>query len=132
AARGDAGGAVGRDRRPGTRGRVEAPVEGGEGPRDARLGRHVRTGDAPAGARPAVEARVALGAALRSRRLQAVGGTRVVDAVAALGHVARPRGGAADGRALRVGRTAGAAARAAIGHVALACRWPAGGAGGPD
>src|SRR5204863_5175589 len=121
---------VRRDRLPETRRLVEAPVEGAEEPRDARLGRHVRTGDAPAGARPAVEARVALGAALRGRRLQAVGGTRVVDAVAALGHVAGSRGGAADGRALRVGRTAGAAARAEIGHVALACRWAAGDACG--
>src|SRR5439155_4187415 len=70
--------------------------------------------------------------ALRGRRLEAVGGAGVGDAVAVLGEVAWTRGRAAHGGALRVGRAGRVVAGAGLGEVTIARRGATLDAGGPE
>src|SRR5207244_3024943 len=80
--------------------------------------RVARTAGARAGAALGQVAHAGGGAALRRRGLEAVRGAVVGDAVTALCDVAVARGGAADGRALRIGGAGRARAGAALGQVA--------------
>src|SRR5205823_3283793 len=76
--------------------------------------------DARAGAVLGEVAEAGGAAALHGGRLQDIGGAVVAGAVAALGDVAVAGRGAADGRALHVGRTGRARAGAVFGQVARA------------
>src|SRR5207249_3789495 len=125
-------GDVGRHRLPAAGRLLEAPIEGTEQRRDALLRLRGRAGDARARAHAAFEARVAGRPALRGRRLEAVGGAGVGDAVAALGQVARTCRRAAHGGALRVGRAGCVVAGAGLGEVTLAGRRATLDAGGPE
>src|SRR5439155_930477 len=92
------------------------------------LGRALGVGGA-AGARPGAEvvhvARAGRGPAERAARREGVRRTVILDAVAALGRVARACGGPARGRALGVGGAVRARAGAEVVHVARAGRGPA-------